>query len=246
MKNSDDAEFALHLLASFVGPAGSYPFALTIPWEQFLNQTKTNTRSTVLKNLIGAYQVQLKMYNRDFGGAISLADNLLDNKPDDDLWLYCQSEKIGAYCNVGEINGARSLLQAIQSRAVQIDPLLTTELEALISSFDSNGSNSLVKASRSNGKNSVKGDPSLYALGQNYPNPFNPSTIIRYDIPEESYVTLKVYNVLGQVVATLIDGVQDAGSKTAVLDGKDLPSGLYFYRLQAGTFSDVKKLLLMK
>jgi hypothetical protein len=88
--------------------------------------------------------------------------------------------------------------------------------------------------------------PTTYALKQNSPNPFNPSTIINYDLPEENYVTLKVYNVLGQEVRTLVDEIQDTGYKSVNINFGNLPSGIYFYRMQAGKFSDVKKMILIR
>ena len=75
--------------------------------------------------------------------------------------------------------------------------------------------------------------PQEFALGQNAPNPFNPTTIINYQLPVESYVTIKIYNMLGQEVATLVDELQSAGYKTARFNGSELSSGVYFYRMTA-------------
>jgi Secretion system C-terminal sorting domain len=85
-----------------------------------------------------------------------------------------------------------------------------------------------------------------YFLNQNYPNPFNPSTIIAYSIPASSNVTLKVYNVLGKLVTTLVNKYQQAGSYRVYFDASFLSNGVYFYRLQAGNFSATNKMLLLK
>ena len=92
----------------------------------------------------------------------------------------------------------------------------------------------------------TSGVPALYSLGQNYPNPFNPSTTISYALPARSHVTLSVFNVLGQKVADLVDAEKEAGSHTAMFDGTRLTSGVYFYRIQAGSFIEAKKLVLTK
>jgi hypothetical protein len=83
-------------------------------------------------------------------------------------------------------------------------------------------------------------------LKQNYPNPFNPSTTIEYALPQNAQVTLKVYNVIGQEVKTLANGVEPAGVHSIKFDATNLTSGVYFYRLQAGSFSQVNRMLLLK
>jgi len=88
--------------------------------------------------------------------------------------------------------------------------------------------------------------PKEFGLSQNYPNPFNPATIIEYALPTAEHVKLTVYNMLGQEVVNFFDEVQEAGFKSVSFDGRELPSGMYFYRITAGTFSDVKKMLLLK
>ncbi len=85
-----------------------------------------------------------------------------------------------------------------------------------------------------------------FELAQNYPNPFNPSTTISFSIPEASNVSLKIFNTLGQEVKTLVNGFKEAGSYKINFDAKNLTSGLYFYRIDAGTFSQVKKMMLLK
>ena len=85
-----------------------------------------------------------------------------------------------------------------------------------------------------------------FSLLQNYPNPFNPATTIRYSLPGREFVTVKIYNLMGQEVATLVNQQQAAGEHTVRYDASHLSSGMYFYMLRAGNFTDVRKMLLLK
>ena len=93
--------------------------------------------------------------------------------------------------------------------------------------------------------------PTDFALAQNYPNPFNPTTIIEFDVPVRSHVTLTVYNMLGQEVVTLVDQDRDAGFHQVDWDsrsssGNPVSSGIYFYKLEADSFVQTKKMMLLK
>jgi hypothetical protein len=88
--------------------------------------------------------------------------------------------------------------------------------------------------------------PEAYELSQNYPNPFNPVTTIDFSLSNADFVTLKVYNLLGQEVATLVRGEKQAGNYRVTFDANDLPSGTYMYVLRSGTFSEMKKMILLK
>ena len=94
--------------------------------------------------------------------------------------------------------------------------------------------------------NELVGLPKEYQLDQNYPNPFNPSTLISYQLPKQSYVTLRIFDVLGREIALLVNGEQTAGYKSVTWNAANVSSGLYFYRLTAGTFTETKKLLLLR
>ena len=83
-------------------------------------------------------------------------------------------------------------------------------------------------------------------LLQNYPNPFNPATNIRYELPRRSFVSMKVYNTLGQEVAMLVSGTQSAGAFTVTFNAGGLASGLYIYRLQAGDLVVSRKMLVLR
>jgi hypothetical protein len=88
--------------------------------------------------------------------------------------------------------------------------------------------------------------PNAFALRQNYPNPFNPSTAIEFSLPVSGQVTLEVYNMIGQKVATLVNGKLAAGSHTISWNAQDVPSGIYFYKLETADFSQIRKMVLMK
>jgi hypothetical protein len=88
--------------------------------------------------------------------------------------------------------------------------------------------------------------PKVYSLEQNYPNPFNPITKISYGIPKSEFVKITVLDVLGRVVSVPVNGFKTAGSYNIEFDASELSSGVYFYRLEAGDFRDVKKMTLVK
>jgi len=131
--------------------------------------------------------------------------------------------------------------------------LSTSTTQSVSTSYDNNGNPVVGSASFSlNAVTSVQQQPQSnaipksFVLNQNYLNPFNPSTTIAFSIPEASKVSLKVYNILGQEVATLIDDYKQAGDYVMKFNASTLASGVYFYRLQANDFAQTKKLLLLK
>jgi hypothetical protein len=86
----------------------------------------------------------------------------------------------------------------------------------------------------------------IFELSQNYPNPFNPSTTMEFTLPKSEFVTLKVYNVLGEEIKTLVNNKLQAGNHTYEFDGSNLASGVYLYRIEAGEFQQVRKMVLIK
>ena len=93
--------------------------------------------------------------------------------------------------------------------------------------------------------------PDEFALYQNYPNPFNPATRLRYDIPENSHVNIKIYDLIGRKVKTLVNQTQDAGFKSIIWNatndyGKPVSAGIYLYQIQAGEYISTKKMVLLK
>ena len=88
--------------------------------------------------------------------------------------------------------------------------------------------------------------PTNFNLNQNYPNPFNPTTKIKYSVPQSSNVVIKVFDLLGNEIETLVDGHKPIGTYEITWYADNLPSGIYFYRLQANNFIQIKKMILLK
>ena len=88
--------------------------------------------------------------------------------------------------------------------------------------------------------------PTRFSLSQNYPNPFNPTTTIKFQIPELSFVAFRIYDVLGREIATLVDEEKPSGSYEVEFDASTLTSGIYFYQIQAGVFVETKKMVLLR
>src|SRR4030095_11344756 len=88
--------------------------------------------------------------------------------------------------------------------------------------------------------------PKEFSLGQNYPNPFNPSTTIKFSVPKDGNVTLKVYDLNGQLIKTLVNQRVIAGNYSADFEGSNLASGIYFYTLDAADFKETKKMIMVK
>src|SRR5205814_1758118 len=103
----------------------------------------------------------------------------------------------------------------------------------------------VVAGAISTGEGEQAGQPMSFALVGNWPNPFDGVTRIAYALPAAAKVSLKIYNVLGEVVATVVDGIEGPGWKSVRWDASGVPAGMYFYRLKAGAFTSERKMLLV-
>ncbi len=119
------------------------------------------------------------------------------------------------------------------------------ELESVYSDFAATPA-SIIQKPGGNYLINPNNSPKTFSLLQNYPNPFNPSTEIRYSIPSNGFVTLKVYNILGEEVVNLVGESKEAGEYSITFDGSNLASGVYFYKLEIGAYTAVKKMVLVK
>ena len=126
--------------------------------------------------------------------------------------------------------------------------VLAIDNDGFIVGSNNDTPNSLVVGTLSIGSENI---PSTFTLHQNYPNPFNPITTVRYELPEDSFVDVKVYDMLGNVVINLVNTNQSSGYKSIQWNatnntGKPVSAGIYFYTIQAGDFVDTKKMILLK
>ncbi|HPS65557.1 MAG TPA: T9SS type A sorting domain-containing protein, partial [Ignavibacteria bacterium] len=92
----------------------------------------------------------------------------------------------------------------------------------------------------------IVGVPAKFDLSQNYPNPFNPATKINFDLPKDGQVSLKIFDMLGRELSTIVNEIRKAGYYTVEFNASNLASGVYFYRISAGEFSSVKKMIVLK
>ncbi len=146
--------------------------------------------------------------------------------------------------NQGDREQATQLYNTLHTSYPNSSETMLAEVQLRSSAMRSPGSgNSMLAKTTTQNPNPL---PTEFALGQNYPNPFNPTSTINYDLPIDAHITLKVYDVLGKEVATLVDGFVEAGYHRETLDASQLSSGVYFYRIQAGGFVSTRKLLLLR
>jgi len=138
-------------------------------------------------------------------------------------------------------------------QTIDIDPLWVADSLNIVVFVQSKGSKTVYQSETINyieltttGVGNENSLPKEYTLDQNYPNPFNPSTSISFTIPESGFTTLKVYNILGNEVTTLINEELTGGTFTTTFDASDLPSGVYFYTLSNNKFNETKKMMLLK
>ena len=147
-------------------------------------------------------------------------------------------------------NAAVATAEIVNPATVKLTPLTIGEAVVTVTAVDAANNDffafSFAVDSRLTDVETVAEIPTEFSLSQNFPNPFNPTTNIKFGLPKESNVTLKIYNILGEEVATLINKVMPAGYHTYNFDATRLASGMYIYRIEAGSFVQIKKMLLMK
>ena len=211
--------------------------------------SSTNKHYPLISKLIADNNLQTGQFNQ----AMSTYNNLIKTYPNDYYGITARFQKLFAYVNIkNDITNAQQMLTQIKTLNLT-DPLWTLQIQQAESMLASSGYNSsnnsetIVPAGYpgGNNSNSETSVPAGYAV-MNYPNPFNPSTIISYQLPANELVTIKVFDVLGREVRTLVNDYKTQGTYTVSFDASRLASGIYFYQLRAGNFISIKKMLLLK
>jgi hypothetical protein len=180
-----------------------------------------------------------------------------DNSAQVDLWTAADDpESPDSLLAFGFTTDNDSLMVAVDSSTgvmtLTSDPAYAGTVELVVSVTDPQGGSAadtvLVTVIGAQAVDDEMGAtlPKRFVLRQNYPNPFNASTVISYGLPYMSHVTIDVYNILGRKIETLVDGQQSAGNHQVVWKAKGISSGMYFYRIQTGEFTETKKMLLLK
>lgn len=164
----------------------------------------------------------------NYGFEIERLQNYVDNK------LQNSWQKIGFVKGNGNSNSNKSY------SFVDDNPPPAKKLAYRLKQVDFDGNYKF------SGEIEIKNVPGRYSLSQNYPNPFNPTTTIRYEVPKEGFISLKIYDILGREVKTLVSKKQTAGKYRVTFNASEFASGIYFYRLHSNNFSKIKKMILLK
>ncbi len=212
----------------------------------FQSLTKNKKHGALANKLVGDIYLQ----SGKFDEAINTYNSIIQNYPNDYQAVNSRFGKLFAYLNIKQDRvNAGNILTELKQMNLQDDEwqMRLAVAENLLTNSNSLNK-TLRKAKTENQVSELK--PVSYSLSQNYPNPFNPTTIINYQLPKDGIVTLKIYDMLGREVATLVNEFKPSGRYEVTFDAKNLASGMYVYQLRAnsaeGRFIATKKLVLLK
>lgn len=251
LSGSTDAKRAFRHLLVLAGTGGAFSNHLKMSWRAFLNQVLGRNVPEDLKNIIRAHKLQEMMDAKAFSDAILYAEALGSNTQDDELWFHAKSSAVFAYVASGQLEEATTLFQSINTRGTRVNPDAMAYLQYFLQLQDPGEVIAVVNTPTSIntpvGTGSLASEKSaMTSLEQNRPNPFNPTTQFSYSLAVEGPVTLIVYDILGRQIEILENSFKQAGTYSVTFDASQLSSGLYFYRLQAGSFIAVRKMVVMK
>jgi len=197
----------------------------------------------IIMNLLAG----LSLKSNNYSQALDLYNSIIQNFPNSYYSVNALFESFFAALNYAkDFTAASQILSEIQALNLNDEEYLMrlASAEDLLDRF--NGSQNLSKSNNPTKGNSEENLPKDYSLSQNYPNPFNPVTTINYQIPKDGRVIIKIYDILGNEVRTLVDENKTTGRYTVVFNANSLSSGIYIYRIQAGEYTASRKMTLIK
>jgi hypothetical protein len=216
----------------------------------FGNFSSGNIHYPLVSKLIADNNLQSGQFDK----AVSTYDNLIKKYSNNYYGINARFQKLFAYLNIKNDNvTAQQLLSEIKAMNLATvqggltDPQWLSQIQ-MAENLLNNPSTSLGKSQANKASKNIESEnnPTEYALSNNYPNPFNPTTIIEYQLPKDGFVSLKVYDILGREIKTLVNGFRTLGKYSVSFDGSNLASGIYFYQLKSNGFSSIKKMILTK
>ena len=232
--------FVRPALTSLVSIANEYDRSDMLNYFEELLNNRADLKESLLKLLAAMH-----LHRGNYDETLNLYDEIIMEYGEGYEGVSARLDKFFAVINYGKnITGAANLLLEIESIKITDEELL---IRKEFANYLLNGTIKLNKGTESinNGTNN-NGLPKEFALFDNYPNPFNPTTTIEYSIPEASFVELKIYDILGGEVASLVKENKPSGKHSVKFSASNLPSGIYFYRIVSGNFTATKKLILLK
>ncbi len=187
------------------------------------------------------------LQDNEYDKALTLYDEIIKSDQNNYEGVSAKFEKFFAALNYKkDKETASKLLSEISSLKLTEEELISQKEFSAYLLYGTDSNNRLNKEANETNSSIESGIPKEYSLDQNYPNPFNPRTNIQFAIPQAGFVTLKVYDILGNEVATLVNEEKPEGIYEVEFKAESLSSGIYLYKLQAGFFIKIKKMLLLK
>ncbi len=201
--------------------------------EYYLNLAQSNQNDTAFCSVLKELAAKTLVRKTEYPQAITEYENIIETSTDSSQILCAELNIIQTYMLIPQPGGNA--------------PSFTGKLSYLKPNNIMDGYRKMQQLLHGNVKgNEHKIIPSAFNLAQNYPNPFNPVTNISYSLPQNTKVVIKVYDILGRLVKELVNEYKEAGIYKIKFDGTNLSSGVYFYKIEAGTFADTKKMVLVK
>ena len=232
--------FVRPALTSLVSIANEYDRSDLLNYFEELLNNRADHKESILRLLAAMH-----LHGGNYDETLNLYDEIIMEYGDGYEGVSARLDKFFVVINYGKnITGAANLLLEIESLDITDEELI---IRKEFANYLLNGTGNLNKGTASaNNSTNDNGLPKEFALFDNYPNPFNPTTTIEYAIPKASFVVLKIYDIIGEEVASLVNEQKPGGNYSVKFDASNLSSGIYFYRITSGNFMATKKLILLK